>query len=152
TFDSTQALSTITLRETRNAEGEPVYTTIPVLDLNTPASGQSVVFPHIAAGGGFTTQFLLMNGGSQVMHRRINFVGSDGQPLSVRRDTATISNLQYDIPSQGAFRVEVAGFTTVTDGYAVLIPDAGTNTPAGTIIFRLSSGNNVVTEAGVAPG
>src|SRR5262249_33510596 len=32
------------------------------------------------------------------------------------------------------------------------IPDAGTTTPAGTIIFRLSSGNNVVTEAGVAPG
>lgn len=152
TFDSTQALAAITLRESRNAQGEPVYTTIPVLDLKAPPGNGAVVFPHIAVGGGFTTQILLMNRGADSMHGRIAFIGSDASPLSVLLQSGTISSLQYDIAPQGIYRAEIDGAGPVADGYAVLTPDAGTSSPAGTAVFRFKSGSNVVTEAGVAAG
>jgi sugar lactone lactonase YvrE len=152
TFDSNVGLAAITLRETRNAEDEPIYTTIPVLDLTATMSGSSVLFPHIAAGGGFTTQILLMNSGAQSLHGRVDFIDSNGQPLPLRLDTSNVSSLQYDIAPQGVYRAEVDGFDTVVSGYAVLTPNAGTAAPLGTIVFRLESGGNVVTEAGVAAG
>jgi DNA-binding beta-propeller fold protein YncE len=150
-FNSTRPVSAITLRQSRNAEGEPVYTTIPVLDLNTPAGNSPIVFPHIAVGGGFTTQILLMNGGNQPMQGHIDFLDSNGQPLPVVINAATIESLNYTIPPQGTYRAELGGFGKVSDGYAVLTPDGATATPSGTIVFRVTSGTNVVTEAGVAP-
>jgi sugar lactone lactonase YvrE len=150
TFDSNQPIAAITLRESRNVQGEPVYTTIPVLDLNAAAGTQAVVFPHIAVGGGFTTQILLMNGTSQPMLGRIDFVASDGKPLSVVSGTNVIVSLQYAIPAQGTYRTELDGVGGVSDGYALVTPASGSSAPAGTIVFRLKSGGNLVTEAGVA--
>jgi sugar lactone lactonase YvrE len=152
TFDSNQSLAAITLRQTSNAQGEPVYTTIPVLDLNAPAGSGAVVFPQIAVGSGFTTQVLLMNGGSQRLHGRVDFISSDGSALSVRSDSGAITSLLYDIQPQGIYRAEVDGLGPVTDGYAVLTPDPGTASPSGTAVFRFKSGANIVTEAGVAAG
>ncbi len=61
TFASDQKLAAIALRQNSNSYGEPLYTTLPIIDLSASPSAQSVVFPQIAAGGGYTTQLLLLN-------------------------------------------------------------------------------------------
>lgn len=46
----------ITLKLTANTRGEFVLTTLPVADLDLPAAAGSLLFPHLALGGGFTTR------------------------------------------------------------------------------------------------
>jgi hypothetical protein len=43
-----------------NARNEFLMTTFPVADANQPAP-EPIVFPHIADGGGYTTQFILLS-------------------------------------------------------------------------------------------
>jgi len=67
TFESDQNLAAITLRESRNAYNEPLYTTLPVLNLSSPPSSLPLVFPQIAAGNGYSTQLVLINTASSAI-------------------------------------------------------------------------------------
>ena len=51
TFESAAGLGAITLRQSANRFGEPLFTTLPVADLDAVAGTEAVVFPHLAAGG-----------------------------------------------------------------------------------------------------
>src|SRR5262249_22867119 len=64
TIGSDHPLVALTLRESRNGFGDPLYSTLPVIDLSV-SSADPVVFPHIAAGQGYTTQLILVNRSSQ---------------------------------------------------------------------------------------
>jgi hypothetical protein len=45
-------------------------------------TGSTVVFPHIAEGGGYTTEFILLSGsGGAAASGTLSFVNSEGQPL-----------------------------------------------------------------------
>ncbi len=149
TFESDQKLAAITLRQAQKG-GDPMYTTLPVADLTAPATSQPVVFPQIAAGGGYGTQLVLINTSSQKLTGRIVFTGSDGKPLSVRLKDSSSSQFQYAIEPQGVYRAEFDRPEGLAAGYAVLTPDTGTPTPSGTAIFRYSQNGSLVTEAGVA--
>jgi YD repeat-containing protein len=73
----------LTLRSLYNSRGDFLLTTFPIADLNRPAPSP-VVFPQIADGGGFVTQFILLSAGGGVT-TTINLFGDDGAPLSVIR-------------------------------------------------------------------
>jgi hypothetical protein len=60
TFASDQPVAALTLRENRNSRGEPLYATLPVVDLSL-SSTDPLIIPHIAAGSGYTTQLVLIN-------------------------------------------------------------------------------------------
>jgi hypothetical protein len=47
-----------------NERNEFIMTAFPVADANQPAASP-VVFPHIADGGGYTTQFILLSPGGE---------------------------------------------------------------------------------------
>ena len=149
TFESDQPLAAITLRESRNSQDEPLYTTLPVADLNSPAGNQPIVFPHIAAGEGYTTQLLLINTSSQLVRGRVRLTASDGQPLLLRLQGNTVGEFPYEIAGNGTLRVELEGLSALATGYATILPDAGASTPAGGMIFRFKPGDRLVTEAGV---
>jgi sugar lactone lactonase YvrE len=149
TFDSNQPLAAITLRESRNAQGEPLYTTLPVVDLGTPAGNQPIVFPQIAAGEGYTTHLVLINSGAVPLRGRVRLVASSGQPLPVRFQGNTVTDFTYEIAPQGTYRADLDGESLLLVGYAVVSSDAGP-TPAGTAIFRLQYGSRLMAEAGVA--
>jgi hypothetical protein len=80
-FSASLPVVALTLRSLTNARGDTVLTTFPVADFNQSAPSP-LVFPQIAAGGGFQTQFILLNT-SGVVNTTVNFFGDDGTPLAV---------------------------------------------------------------------
>ena len=148
TFESASGLGAITLRESRNARGEPLYTTLPVVDLDRTVGTDPVVFPHLAVGGGYRTQVILINRSAEAVTGRVQLVGSDGLPLQVDWDGVAASEGNYEIAADGVYRVELTGASDVQVGYAVVTPETG-STPSGSVIFQLWTGTTLITEAGV---
>ncbi len=148
TFESGTGLGAITLRQSANRFNEPLFTTLPVSDLDAPAGSGVVVFPHLAAGGGFQTQVILINPTGESISGRIRLVQSDGTPLVVDWDGMAVSENSYQIAPNGVFRAELTRSSDVAVGYAVLTPEVGV-TPSGSVVFQLLNGTELVTEAGV---
>src|SRR2546430_12420129 len=58
---------------------------LPISDENRAPAGPQF-FPHFADGGGYTTQFILFNGGTdQASSGSLRFFGQSGQPRSEER-------------------------------------------------------------------
>ena len=146
TFASDVPLTAITLRETKNQFDEPLYTTLPIVDLDE-AEERATVFPHIAVGGGWVTQLILINPGSETLGGEIRLYASDGTPLVT--DTV-VGDFPYEVPPDGAYRIEPGNTEPVAAGQAILTPDAGQGAPAGTAVFRFVDGANLITEAAAA--
>jgi phosphodiesterase/alkaline phosphatase D-like protein len=71
----------LTLRSLVNARGDFLLTTFPIADASQPAPNP-LIFPQIADGGGYQTQFILISTGSGA-NATLNFFGDDGTPLAV---------------------------------------------------------------------
>ncbi len=149
TFESTRPIAAVTLRETRNVQGEPLYTTLPVVTLPAGSSNSPLVFPHIAAGDGFTTELLLMNPYSESIRGDVRFYGSTGQPLLLQSAGSSVSQIPYDIPAHGTFRA-VLDAPALRSGWSTAVPSAGSAAPSGSIVFQWKASNQIVSEAGVA--
>jgi sugar lactone lactonase YvrE len=148
-FESDQRLAAITLRESRNAQNEPLYTTLPVADLAAPASAATLVFPQIAAGGGYTTQVILVNTSGSRASGSIRFTDSAGAPLALHLNGSDASRVSYSIEPNGAFRADCDRPAGLASGYATVEPEAGSMAPSGSAVFQFKSGGRLVTEAGV---
>lgn len=78
-----QGISVIGIRGRLNERGDFLMTTTPPTDENRPPAGPQF-FPHFADGGGFTTQFILYNGGAdQASSGSLQFFSQSGQPVSL---------------------------------------------------------------------
>jgi hypothetical protein len=71
----------LTLRSLINNRNETLLTTFPVADATQPAPGP-IVFPQIADGLGFTTQFIFISGGAAASVN-VSFTNDDGSPLPI---------------------------------------------------------------------
>jgi sugar lactone lactonase YvrE len=71
----------LTMRSLSNQRGDFLLTTFPIADL-TRGAPAPVVFPQIADGGGYATQFILI-GAAGASSVTLNFYGEDGKPLPV---------------------------------------------------------------------
>ncbi len=149
TFESDQKLAAITLRQTPRGD-DVLYAALPVVDLSSTATSQTLVFPQIAAGDGYTTQLVLINTTAQILTGKIALIGSDAAPLTVNVNGSSSSQFSYSIEPQGVYRAEFDRPAGLGVGYAVLTPDAGTTSPSGSVIFRFEKNGSIVTEAGVA--
>jgi hypothetical protein len=74
-------VAALSLRSLINERGEVLLTTLPVADLTRPAPWP-VFFPHIADGGGFTTELILLSPPSAA-RVSAEFRGDSGQPWPV---------------------------------------------------------------------
>ena len=146
TFVSDVPLTAITLRQTDNQFGEPLYTTLPIVDLDQ-VEERATVFPHIAIGGGWVTQLILINPGSETLGGEIRIYKSDGTPLVT--DTV-VGDFRYEVPPNGVYRIELGSAEPVAAGQAKLTPDAGQRAPAGTAVFQFYAGANLITEVAAA--
>ena len=149
TLESNQPLSSITLRQRQNSFGEPLYATLPVVDLGA-SSGSQLVFPHLAVGGGYVTQLVLFNRGSQAASGQVRFFASSGSPLTLRANNSNVSELSYTIQPDGVYQVDLESLSGLNVGYATLTAAAPNTAPAATVVFRFVKDNTVVTEAAVA--
>ena len=71
----------LTLRALINSRGELLFATFPNADLTRPAPAP-VIFPHLADGGGFRTEFILL-GPITPAQTTLRLFGQDGKPLDV---------------------------------------------------------------------
>jgi hypothetical protein len=80
---SSGGISVIGLRGRYNERGDFLITTTPPTDESRAPVGPQF-FPHFADGGGFTTQFILFNGGAdQSSSGSLRFFDQSGQPISL---------------------------------------------------------------------
>jgi hypothetical protein len=77
-------LSVVGLRGRINERGDFLITTTPPTnEAAQPASAESL-FPHLANGGGYTTQFILFSGAAgQASNGNLRFFKQDGSPLNL---------------------------------------------------------------------
>ncbi len=80
---SSGGISVIGLRGRYNERRDFLITTTPPTDESRAPVGPQF-FPHFADGGGFTTQFILFNGGAdQASSGSLEFFGQSGQPIGL---------------------------------------------------------------------
>jgi hypothetical protein len=154
TFTSSVPVSVIALRGFTNERSEFLMTTLPVTDTSAVASTDSILFPHFAEGGGFTTQFVLVNPADTSLTGSIQFYdrGSDttlGQPLTLTVDGVVANTFNYNIAPRSSKRLRTAGAGALQTGSVRLVPGAGQRTPDGVIIFTYRKAGITVSEAGV---
>jgi hypothetical protein len=75
-------ISAITLRSRYNERGDFIVSTVQLLDEHTPASSQ-LIFPHLADGSGYTTDFVLFSA-SGPASGTLQFNTQSGEPLSLQ--------------------------------------------------------------------
>jgi hypothetical protein len=73
----------LTLRFLTNERGDFLLTTFPVADM-TRAAPAPVIFPHLADGGGYRTEFILLSAGGAAQ-AVMNFFGTQGSPLPIAK-------------------------------------------------------------------
>jgi hypothetical protein len=69
------------VRSLYNENGDYLMTTFPVADV-TQAAPSPILFPQIADGGGYETQFILLSTG-EASNMTIDYYDNDGSPLAV---------------------------------------------------------------------
>ncbi len=149
TFESDQALYSIALRQSANYSLEPVYSTLSVANLDAAPASASTVIPHIAIGGGYATEVVLVNRSTSQTRGQMNFFHSDGTPWFFTSGGTSVSGLAIDIAGQGVAKYTLSSTGGVSVGYITVTPDAGFSTPSGLANFRVLRGTALVSEAGV---
>jgi hypothetical protein len=80
---TSSSISAVSLRIRVNENGDYVLTATPAVDEAAPVTGE-VFFPHLADGGGFTTQFVLFSPtAGQTITGMLRFVNSSGESLNL---------------------------------------------------------------------
>ncbi len=80
----------LTLRSLVNARNEFLIPAFPLADVNK-APPTPLVFPQIADGGGYQTQFVFLNTSGRDSAVQLMFFGEDGQPLMVSQSSGGTS-------------------------------------------------------------
>jgi len=145
TFSSNIPVSVVALRGRINERSEFLLTTLPVTDLSAAPSTAPIVFPHFAAGAGWTTQIALVNPTDVPLTGGLEFRDSSGLVTNPFN-----SNLTYAIPPRSSFEMQTSlASSQVLTGSVRIVPTGNTTTPAGLIIFSFQNRGVTVSEAGV---
>lgn len=140
TFSSNVPVSAIALRGLTNQRSEFLMTTLPVANPDAPSSA-TAYFPHVPDGGGWTTQFVLVNPTDSAITGTLQFATQGGQ---------TGNSVPYQIAARSAWRYSTSDTApSVTTGSAEAIPDASNVAPVGVAIFSLQQNGITISTAGV---
>jgi len=160
TFTSTVPISIIALRSLLNerAPKDFLLTTLPVLNLAAGASSGTQVIPHFAAGGGWTTQIILLNPTASIQTGTIQFLDggvvtppTPGGPTTVNIDGAPGTTTAYSVAANSSKKFLVTGASPGTASGSVRIVPTAAGGPAPTplVIFSYKPESITVSEAGV---
>jgi hypothetical protein len=79
----TEGFVALALRALTNSRGEYLFTAIPITDLDHFVPGP-LIFPQVADGGGYETQFVFLSSGASPTIT-LKFFGDDGAPIKIAR-------------------------------------------------------------------
>ena len=155
TFTSNQPVAVIALRGFVNERSEFLMTTLPVAPIAVPTTG-TVYFPHFAAGGGWTTQVILVNPTHALISGNVQFFSSGSETEAAAPATLTLADgrsgsaFTYAIPPRSATRLRTSNPTGPLEvGSVRAVPDPGQPAPSGVSIFAFQKDGMTVSEAGV---
>ncbi len=142
-FASDQPISAVALRYDNPAQD--VFSTVPVL---TDEAAKSLYFPQAADGGGYRTDFILVNPSDSPAIATLEFFANDGSPLAfpiggIGRLTITVSLNPRGVArlfTDGTSADLRVGWVRVTSSAAI----------GGSAIFQTTSGGLIKSEAGVS--
>jgi hypothetical protein len=116
-----------------------------VTDLSAAPSAAPIVFPHFAAGAGWTTQIVLVNPTDAMLTGGLEFRDPSGQVTNQFNNSLT-----YSIPPRSSFEMQASlASSPALTGSVRIIPTGNTSTPAGLTIFSFQNRGVTVSEAGV---
>jgi hypothetical protein len=149
-FSSSVPIAAIALRGFTNERSEFLITATPVTDLATSVpTGETIIFPHFAEGGGWTTQVVLVNPTDTALSGNLQFVNPSGAAATLTVDGQSGTTFPYTIAPRSARRFQSSGLGATQSGSARVTPSAGGRTPSGVVIFTYKAGGITVSEAGV---
>ena len=155
TFTADLPVAVIALRGFVNERSEFLMTTLPVAPLAVPTTA-TVYFPHFAAGGGWTTQVILVNPTHAPISGNVQFLGPGSETEAAAPATLTLadgrsgSTFSYAIPPRSATRLRTSNPAGPLEvGSVRAVPDAGQTAPAGVSIFSFQKDGTTVSETGV---
>jgi hypothetical protein len=147
---SDQPIGALALRGTYNDQGQFIMTSIPARSGEVPLTGQIEVLPQVADGGGYQTEWLMLNPSELPLTGRITFRKSDGSPWLLSIQGTVASELPYSISAHGLARWTTSGLgPDVNVGYCLLMPDPNQVPPAGGAVIRYLPGGGLLSETGL---
>jgi len=142
-FTSDQDVAAVALRY--DNETDRVFSTIPVL---VDEAATTLYFPQVADGGGYRTNFILVNPGNSAATARLEFYADDGSPLSLPIGGQSGTSRDLPLPANGAAHLFTDG---TSPGVKVGWVKVTSPVPiGGSAIFQTVAGNRIVSEAGVS--
>jgi hypothetical protein len=142
-------LAMLSLRGTTNARGEFIMTSLPSHAEESAPIFEPAILPQLTDGGGYQTEWLLLNPYDQRLTGKIRFFSAIGGPWSLGIVGAGATELDYYIPPHGLMRWITDGLQPdIQVGYARLEPSDGSPLPAGGAIIRHSPAG-LRTETGI---
>jgi hypothetical protein len=145
-FSSDQFVAAVALRYDNPAHD--VFSTIPVL---VDEASTTLYFPQVADGGGYRTNFILVNPSNTPTFATLEFFNHDGTPLGlpiggqVRTKSDPVPLLGKGVAhllTDGTTAGTISGWVRVTTTSGVAI--------GGSAIFQTLSGTRITSEAGVS--
>ncbi len=142
TFTSSVPVAVTALYGFTNERGEFLITTLPIVDLDATPSTTPVIFPHFAAGAGWTTDLVIVNPSAARISGNVLFRGGTGSPV--------YDPLPYSVPPAGAVKITLGPVSQgAMTGSVRLVPNPNSVSPAGVAIFSFRKDSITVAQAGV---
>jgi hypothetical protein len=98
-LSSATPFAVLTMRAFTNSRGDFLLTTFPV-GIARQSPSPSMIFPQIAEGGGYKTQFFFLNSGP-LQSLRLNFFADDGSAIPLAKaDRHLLLKVDEEVPSE----------------------------------------------------
>ncbi len=154
TFSSDAPVSVVALRGFTNERGEFLITTLPVVNLDVPATTATTYLPHFAAGAGWTTQIILVNPTDGALSGSIQFMGQGSEtvaaaPVTLTANGTAASSFSFAIPRRGSFKLVTTSPPAISTGSVRITSAQGSVSPTSLVVFSYKPGAFTVSEAGV---
>ncbi len=147
---SDQPLAALALRGDNNDQGQFIMTSIPTYDAAGALNSQPMILPQVVDGGGYQTEWLMLNPFDSSLSGKIRFFRSDGTPWSLTAEGITSPEQPYRISAHGLTRwLSTGSAAEVSAGYCLLDPDPGQRIPAGGAVIRYLPQGRLLSETGL---
>jgi hypothetical protein len=153
TFSAPVPVSAIAIRGFTNERFEFLVTTLPIVDPSN-AVADSTFFPHFVEGGGWSTQFILVNPSDQNISGTLSFFGQGtvstlAPTLTINIDGTMLNQVTYTIPPRSAATYSTISSSSAAQvGSARVTPALWNATPVGVAIFSFANAGITVSAAG----
>jgi hypothetical protein len=147
--DTDVRVGAIALRGFTNERGEFLMTTLPIVPIGSPELFGGSVLPQFVAGGGWTTEVVLVNPAEKEMAGTITFTDQAGELAGINSGNASGASFDYRVAAKSAWRLRTADTGALQLGSVRINAAAGADTPVGFLIFSFQSGSVTVSAAGV---